>query len=125
MTEERIKELRALAEVATPGPWHAVPNKHVVHAAQDGRVWAERAVVISKHHHSRTQEPADLAFIAAARAALPEALDEIEKLRGLLEETVASVVLDAARSRDTGDTVSAVECEDIAMRIRDALRGGK
>jgi hypothetical protein len=56
---------------------------------------------------------------------LDEALDEIEKLRGLLEETVASVVLDAARSRDTGDTVSAVECEDIAMRIRNALRGVK
>jgi hypothetical protein len=73
MTPERIAELRALAESAVPGPWRAT---------QYATVWSEGAetrvadTVGSSHGDAR--------FIAAARTALPEALDAIERVRALL-----------------------------------------
>jgi hypothetical protein len=125
VTEERIKKLRALAEAATRGPWHMRSGEDVAYVDVIPGEAGICELPFYAIEEERGEAEADARFIAAARTALPEALDEIEKLRGLLEETVASVVLDAARSRDTGDTVSAVECEDIAMRIRNALRGVK
>ena len=65
MTPERIAELRALANAATPGPWEPrwlqYPDCTIALGSEDA------------------------AFIAAARTALPEALLEIERLTNLIE----------------------------------------
>jgi hypothetical protein len=76
---ERIAELRALAEKATPGPWQrngvrkrVLDEDSIVVATVDGKGWA--FIPIGKDEPGAI---ADAAFIAAARTALPEALDEL------------------------------------------------
>lgn len=59
VTKERIAELRALCEAATPGPWIA----------------ADECILIAE----------DATFIAAARTALPELLDYIAELEKQVE----------------------------------------
>lgn len=66
MTLERIAELRALCDAATRGPWHHT----------SGDVMADGACLARD-----VEKTTDAAIFCAARAALPEALDEIERLR--------------------------------------------
>ena len=80
MTDERLAELRALADAATPGIWdftsHNVPGTYRAH------ILGEPPVLII----SMARRDEDLAFIAASRTAIPELLDEVERLRAELEE---------------------------------------
>ena len=83
MTDDRIKQLRALCGAATPGEWKAEP-RHILQNTKD------YLVIPPKYPHCYPQSvgdffEADVLFIAAARTALPEALDEIERLRAALE----------------------------------------
>lgn len=71
MTPSRRQELRALCDAATPGPWwprdatrRGTVESHCGHVCTAGFL--------------ETCEP-DAAFIAAARTAVPELLDEVEK----------------------------------------------
>jgi hypothetical protein len=70
VTPERIAELRALWQMATRCPWIVTGS-----AAREIRGPFGHRVTI-------TEYASDAAFIAAASTALPEALDEIERLRG-------------------------------------------
>jgi len=95
MTNDRIKELRALCEAATPGPW--VVTRHNWECGSinwlaandrdvDGNFYAhiqDGAGGDPGERNPRAKQ--DAAFIAAARTALPEALDEVERLRGYNE----------------------------------------
>jgi hypothetical protein len=80
MTPDRLKELRALCDAAQPGPWRYSGDK-------DGRIdtgppditdWEDGYVIYG------VDRDEDARFIVAARTALPEALDEIERLREAL-----------------------------------------
>jgi hypothetical protein len=114
MTPERIAELRALADAATPGPWAWINlgdkggNAWFVGTVYDTReeemVWLSGEIVPEPYNEatgkfervadydqrialnddtvSRVQ---DAAFIAAARTALPEALDAIERVRAKIK----------------------------------------
>ena len=77
MTPERIAELRALAEAATPEPWgRLLPDA--------GGGWVVFRPGFSGYlFETDDQEDQDIAntdFVVAARSALPEALNEIERL---------------------------------------------
>lgn len=74
MTDERIAELEDLCAAATPGPWTA--------NGVTGMIWAENDEVGTCIDISGN----DSVFVAAARAALPEALAEIRRLRQRLAE---------------------------------------
>jgi carbamoylphosphate synthase large subunit len=85
MTPKRIKELRRLCNEATPGPWRACQligfgaMRFVVTDAEKAQ-WYQVVAIL--------QNPGSFAgdeFIAASRTAMPEALDEIERLRAELE----------------------------------------
>jgi hypothetical protein len=87
VTPRRISELRALFEKATPAPWKQ--DKHC-------SIWAGPSTIddpgyfVASAAYGIDREEADnrkndSAFIAASRIALPEALDEIERLRAALE----------------------------------------
>jgi hypothetical protein len=100
MTPERIAELRALAEQATPGPWQAI------HGEGDKQGWisAPDATVCDMWTPNATAD-----FIAAARTALPEALDAIERVRALQvkwadwdDPTLASELLAALEGKSDG-----------------------
>lgn len=96
MTPARIQELRALCEAATPGPWGWYK------CGKEWLLWADhgmREVVIdARRGNLRLRDfakclmipfsPAhpDAALIAAAPTALPEALDEIVRLREALSD---------------------------------------
>ena len=103
MTPDRIKELRALCDAATPGPWMKErPNG--VGSADD------MICFIDISSFNRDQ---DAAFIAAARPALPEALAEIEKLRLDLTDAVAEI---GRQGRELGK----IQAENDRLRSRDA-----
>lgn len=78
MTPDDIKRLRALCEQATqPGPW-------TVNVNDIGKDGDGHCVVLDAHGMwvaDCGNAPADAAFIAAARSALPALLDECEALR--------------------------------------------
>ena len=81
MNTEKRKRLRELAEKATPGPW-----RKVVCNKEDG--WScvmgeHEAVTDGVQTGEMNGDNAD--FIAAARNALPELLDEVERLRARVE----------------------------------------
>ena len=76
MTDERISELRAIAEAATPGPW-AVDIQTPDLAANIGNAEKWVCAVTKEGGHG------DVDFIVASRTAIPELLDEIARLRDL------------------------------------------
>jgi hypothetical protein len=83
-TKERIAELRSLCDEATPGPWE-------VERRAELRRWTVRSepteeTVAEIVHWSDMADRADAALIAAARTSLPEALDEIERLRARVDD---------------------------------------
>ena len=95
MTDERINELRALCDAASPGPWRAYSCDDLPRSAcairsaefdaqRDGDGDVVRDTNRDECHHMMTRADAEL--IAAARTALPEALDEIERLRADVDE---------------------------------------
>ena len=80
MIDERLAELRALADAATPGIWdftsHNVPGTYRAH------ILGEPPVLII----SMARRDEDLAFIAASRTAIPELLDVIARVKKVLAE---------------------------------------
>lgn len=105
MTEERLSQLEALCQEATEGPWkvwNAYQNDLPVSYA--GRVGPEaddgfcgiRATEWPAKDLSAP--PGDLAFIATARTALPEALAEVRRLREALSSITETPELTSDRA---------------------------
>lgn len=101
MNEERLREIEALCEVATPGPW--IPTGYVMQdVRQDLPVveddYQPEVLVTdgglywySSHERARqlgTPKDADLNFVCASRTALPEAIADVRRLRGLISEAM-------------------------------------
>ena len=87
MTPERIAELRALCENATPGAWTSNINDYgdLIHAGNmlvaEIRGWGHLTgkLGLSEDEVTKIQD-ANCALIAAARTALPELLDALEAM---------------------------------------------
>ena len=75
MTQQELDALKALAEAATPGPWVCYYSLSVgATVQQKGKAgWIFRA------QERATRE--DMDFVAAARAAVPALLAEVERLQ--------------------------------------------
>lgn len=117
MTNERIAELRALEQAATPGPW----ERWAEHADFFARVKKNtRGVMIGERVGECTDDSdegealafANADFIVAARTAVPELLDENERLRDLIGRLHEA--LDLARARGQYD--------DLLAEAREAMR---
>jgi len=81
MTADEVRALLALAEKATPGPWEKHgPNEYhrcaVVAETDDG--FGAHVALCDKVPSSDRYYEANAAFIAAAREALPAALDALD-----------------------------------------------
>ena len=87
-----IKKLREICEKASPGPWKAVASRTAVGVCY--RIFPESWGKVPDHGgicayddctslnpHPKGEQAANAQFIAAARTALPELLDEVERLR--------------------------------------------
>ena len=91
MNEERLAELEALCEAATPGPWervdvHGVPLGIGTEQQPGGKSRVYRMIVNVLRKGDKDRDlprlRGDANFIATARTALPEALAEIRRLQG-------------------------------------------
>lgn len=86
MTNERLAELRALCERATPGPWSFERIAH-----DDGYFSYEYnangafVAFYERDHDSPTKAKFNSDFVSAARTALPELIEELEKARAMLK----------------------------------------
>jgi len=83
MNQQEIDESKAICEAATPGPWYSEPYTE----RADGIWHGDGMACIGLAYYGVEQKTpqANGIFIAHARTALPKALDEIEKLKGLLK----------------------------------------
>lgn len=115
MTRERIQELRALAAAASPGPWSA--DKPV---KGDTDLEAE-AVVRGLYGYDPAMHGYDAAFIAAARNALPEALDALDRVLVIADAFDKSAVTCAG----DGDLSQAMAWEQFGWELRRAVDGVK
>jgi hypothetical protein len=91
VTPERIAELWALCDAATPGPW----TFECLDAGSDeddasGGCWQVPEPLVTASSEGDYLNGRNAWFIAAARTALPEALDEIERLRADLRDAVSA-----------------------------------
>lgn len=86
MTNEERAELARLAEAATPGPWESRPHDDDDYPTYD--VYAEAMWSQIERFVADDLAPADAAFIAAARTAVPALLDENAALRAVLFDLV-------------------------------------
>ena len=72
-TRKELAEVKALAEVATEGPWEEA-------AEFEGEIWCpSKTVSIADVRHRR-----DVLFIAASREAVPRLIAQVERLETLL-----------------------------------------
>lgn len=90
MTEQRLAELEALANEATPEPWIwdgdecELRSPASIQAVLDGEWWNTGDAGVSVL-------PKNIAFIAAARTAVPELIAEVRRLRVGLESARATI----------------------------------
>lgn len=97
--DTRLAELRALADDATAGPWWGGGNNRRRDAIGLVGRTSDRGTgnAIAVLNGIGMDRVADAAFIAASRTAVPELLDEIERLRA---------ELGAERSGQHGHTIN-------------------
>lgn len=93
MTDEELAELERLCAAATPGPWYWNAEDEEMHTTVAVREewppgeWYDRTIVLDGVWWNtgdagvRASE-SDIAFIAAARTALPRLIAEVRRLRG-------------------------------------------
>lgn len=82
MTPERIAEIRRLAEAATKGPWTA--KEPAFAPGIKARVFGP--TYKGKFEGQETMAVPDADFIAAAREAVPELLDDVDRLEARVKE---------------------------------------
>lgn len=77
MTHERLAEIKARAEAATPGPWHV----NGPYASMDTpTILDDNGGILGRTtHYAWMRENA--AFMAAARSDVPDLVAEVERLR--------------------------------------------
>ncbi len=87
MKPERKQELRAACEAATKEPWFAWMSPSDVHEVNTGLAGNPVICKVGKS----TQAEANADFIALARSALPELLDEVERLEKKLQSQLCTM----------------------------------
>ena len=102
------KHLRALANAASPGPWTP---------AHGSRRWVDIHV---PQEDVAANHDADAAFVAAARTAVPELIDEVERLTRERAEIISDLVVADRQVRDLEqrlaerERISAIQGEQLA-----------
>jgi hypothetical protein len=123
MTPEREKELRELCEKATPGDWSMwqSPDGPTVKI-----VWRNKENLRCTTFFGPFREADDARFVAAARTAIPELLDEIERLTVDRDAAISRAEKAASEQRQSDAKIDDVcQQRDAAVaenaRLREAL----
>jgi len=101
LTPERLAELRRLHEAATPGPWKLwngwgpVAGTEYMVVYRIGPEGDEWVGIIADYRYPPSADlyakREDAELVAAARNALPELLDEIQRLKGVILRAAADL----------------------------------
>ena len=87
LSDERIAEMRTREQAATPGPWY--PRHRATDCTPDDDERSGLGLEVDGPPEAMLRgqfaRAADAAFIAAARADVPDLLAEVERLRAALE----------------------------------------
>lgn len=123
MTDDDIQRGLALCEAATPGPWRAISGKgSATVQAQDVAVFINVRRFEGEYiDETVTRWQADAAFIASARALLPAALHEVQRLNALYDELLRSRSDGTKLAFEMADQAKAAQAE--AEREVQRLRG--
>ena len=107
LTLSELPALRALAEKATPGPWRLYNERlrqqfpgRIIEVQCDGDSPVVQWTGFDNSHVPKKQHRANAAFIAAARDALPRALDTIEAQAKTIAERDAEIALLEAKTAE-------------------------
>lgn len=136
MTHERIKELRALCDAATPGEWGLVKgNDHhgpYIEACCGGTIadfYMMSDTSSLSIRNGGTSRPiwfmpeeaqANAALAAASRTAIPDLLDEVERLQAELKSVLGRET--ALRARHSEIVAEYTEALNHIEHLREALR---
>ena len=98
MTPAQLEEIKARADVATPGPWTVHAPHHYTEAAIHGPEGDGHGIIVSTYTGA-INPLQDVAFIAHARTDAPALLAEIERVR-LLAKAIHRWHLDGTLPSD-------------------------
>lgn len=129
ITDERLKEIKARAEAATPGPWNSwavvdgIPHNHVASPTE------EIAELDNGEYIENPNMDADAKFIAHARQDVPDLIAEVERLEAKLKNVTEGVVGRmpseyAAQHKLAAIRKKAEPIDDVLENIR-RFRGGR
>ena len=115
-----IKRLRELCEKATPGPWTVIGED-----SWNVKGFPQVEMNTPDVHYFPVHNDADAQFIAAARTALPEALDEIERLRKALKLACSKLAyyVDKVPTLENKDNVPETVAECWELYFLEKVRG--
>lgn len=126
MKADRLKKLRALADAATCAPWHVRTRDDIVFVDAIPGEAGICELPFDSVMDQRAEAEADGKFIAAARTAIPELLDEVERLRRMLREALyaadaganAALCLEAWLDSDGTITADSAGWRAVEKRLR-------
>lgn len=87
MNQKQIEEIRAKERAATPGPWWHTPPVATI----EQRIIDYDGTGMVRTKIGTIDCPEDAQFVAHARQDVPALLDEIDRLRGLLDSAVQDI----------------------------------
>lgn len=117
ISPETLSEWRTAAKSAQAGPW-IVDDDFIITTDPVERDMERRCVADTRYFH-RPFADANAAFIALARTALPEALDEIERLTERCRELIVDDA-EAVRCANN-EAIRAEQAEAREAELRKAL----
>lgn len=120
MNKDRLAHLRSLCENATPGPWVVKEAGYV-----PGEYIGTTDVMYDQVTVPQSDKPENLAFIAEARTALPEALAAIEELQGEVMGYKLYMEQDKARIQELEARVLALTASVEALEAKRQELEGK
>ena len=120
MTDDEIKQARALCEAATLGPWSETESGNTIDEDRFSYVMDANGMSVSRMAwHGQGKRNA--AFIAAARTLLPKALDEIERLKAyskmLADDRLRACDVAEDAGRKAGMRAAAEICREYALAL--------
>lgn len=101
LTPERLTEIRAADQAATPGPWRAEHSESWDDERDEtidcGFPWTNRMVDCHDYHTLRWE---DAQFCVLARTAVPELLEEVERLQNVACASLQNLQTELERAAD-------------------------
>lgn len=84
MTEDRLREIEARANAATPGPWRVQDGCYLCGSLHVNGITPEDCPADSPDCEGDVATDVDLAFMSAAREDMPALVAEVRRLRAEL-----------------------------------------